>query len=152
MSHTETRDVEIGDLYMAGLIASALSYLGILMLVTLSVAVVDDNFGAMLGVLFLGGMYSIIPALLIAMVLTAPLGCIIAKLLLRFSPPSLNLGAATGLLTAFASLAIMTVAFAEFRARPDAGTIVFVLGILAICTGAGAFAQRKVLPEASLKT
>ena len=150
MSYAKTGNVEIGELYKVGLLASALSYVGILMLVALSVAVVDSNLQAIAGVLLVGGIYTLIPALLIAMMLTAPLGCVIAKFLLSFSPPSIALGAATGLLTALASLAILAAMFAEFRAPPDAGTIVFVLGILAICTGSGAVAQRRALSDVPL--
>ena len=150
MSYAETRNVEFGELYKVGLLASALSYVGILILVAFSVAVVDSNLQAIAAVFFFGGIYTLIPALFIAMMITAPLGCVIAKLLLRFSPPSIALGAATGFLTALASLAIIAAIFAEFRALPDAGTIVFFLGILAICTGSGAFAQRRALSDVPL--
>ena len=135
-----------GDLYRAGLLASALGYLGIVMLVAISWMFDTSDPGAAVAMFFFGGFMMLIPAVGIAFLVTAPLGCVIGIGLREWLPPNAWHGAINGIATMAVSLALMVVAIGgEFREVPDAGTIVFVMGLMAIGAGAGWFVQHRYL-------
>ncbi|MBV7258834.1 hypothetical protein [Erythrobacter crassostreae] len=106
---------------------------------------------AAFGVLILGTIYTALPAVLIAFVITAPLGCAIGISMLKLFEPGPWQGAANGAITA-AAIVVVLVLLTEgaLTEVPDPGTIIFVLALIGIGAGSGWLAQRKCInwPEA----
>lgn len=134
------------DYYRAGLLASALVYLGIVLLITISVAVENGDPRQALSAFFFGGLFMAFPAVMIAFLLAAPLGSLFGIAMREWLPPGRWHGAVIGVLTALSLIAAWVLLFdGEWREVPDAGTLIFVSGILAIAAASGWIAQRKVL-------
>jgi len=134
--------IPLRALYMTALLASALSYVGIIGLIGLSVVVGSGNVGAGVSAVLVGFLYTALPAALLGMFITAPLGALIAKGLMRFSLPAHALGAATGMAATLILGMVLFALFDEFREPPDKGSFVMLSGVLAICTISGALALR----------
>ncbi|MEO0462832.1 MAG: hypothetical protein AAF127_06855 [Pseudomonadota bacterium] len=127
--------------YVAGLIASALSFLGILVLVAISMTAGPSDLGTVLGVILWGALIMLIPAVFIALIISAPLGAAIALALDKVMEPSAWHGAITGATTAFVLLSILTVFDPSGLNAPDMGTALFVIGVLSVGAGSGWVAQ-----------
>ncbi|MEM7702755.1 MAG: hypothetical protein AAF251_12515 [Pseudomonadota bacterium] len=137
--------LSVRTLYSAGLLASALSYLGIVGLVGLSVALGSGSVGTVLGAMLFGWLYTLLPALLIAALITAPLGAVIGRGLARFAMPPAALGALSGLASALVVWAALFAIFDDFRVALDWGTVLMLSGTLIICTISGAVALLAML-------
>jgi len=136
------RSFPLRTLYVTALLASALSYVGIVGLIGLSVVVGSGNVGAGVSGVLVGLLYTALPAALLGMFITAPLGALIAKGLMRFSLPAHALGATTGMAATLILSAVLFALFDEFREPPDKGSIAMLSGVLTICTISGALALR----------
>lgn len=136
----------VGDLYQAGLLASALSFVGILLVISLSFALDGGGLYGTAGTLFLGTIYMIIPATAIAFLVTAPLGCIIGSVLLRILPPTSWLGGITGALVAIAAVILLALGLmGNSGLYFDPEIVLFVTAIIAIGSASGWYAHRRVL-------
>lgn len=136
----------VPQLYISGLIASLFSYFGILVLVSLSMAI--DGGGPVLALtsFLFGGIYMLLPAAGIAFLITAPLGCIVGLMLVYWLPPTRWLGAITGALVTIIVLIAWAIVFGGFSwPFTDPGALFFLGGVTAICAFSGWLAQRKVL-------
>jgi len=146
MSYSNPDRPSVFDYYATGLWASGIAYLGILGLIAISVSVGQGAPSSMFGVLIVGGLYMAIPAIFIALLITAPLGCVIGIIMRKTLPPghwhgAVNGGAVMGLM-----LGALTLFSFGFEGRwPDAGTLVFAGGLMAIGAASGWLAQRKFL-------
>ena len=146
MAYGESSVPTAPDYYRTGLLASALAYLGILLLMTISAVVGGSGSGTAFSIFFIGGLYGLIPAAGIAFLITAPLGCLFGIALREWLEPGEWHGALNGAMTAVALLALAFLLIGgELRAVPDAETMLFIAGIIAVGAGSGWIAQRKVL-------
>lgn len=145
MSYVEPDEIGVRQLYQTGLLASMLSYVGLVGLVALSLAVGTGKAGSAFGAMLAASIFTIVPALAIAILITAPLGTVIAKSLIRLSLPGAWLGALTGFAVAVFLMGAGVLVLAEAREAPDAGTVLFIALLLTVCAGSGALAQRIVL-------
>lgn len=136
----------IGALYKTGLIASFLAFFGILMLIAGTTLLDGGYVEGAIGVLLLGGIWGLIPAVFIAFLITAPLGCAIAFALAKWMEPSQWLGAVTGGGIAAAFLALWEVLnFVSFADLLHLEIVFFSIALVGICAGSGWLAQRKFL-------
>lgn len=142
-------DVEppsFSDLYKAGLFASFLAYIGIVFLVALSIAIGSRDINAFLGTMVVGGLFMTIPAIGLALFITAPLGCLVGYLLSKWMEPSHWLGAVTGGSIATGILAVWNIVTGiTVWELLDPALVLFKVASIAICAGAGWFAQRRFL-------
>ena len=146
MSYVDTGRPTAFDYFRTGLWASAIAYVGILGLVTISLAVGSGSPSSMVSVFIIGGLYMAIPAVGIAVFITAPMGCVIGIIMRKALPPgqwhgAVNGGAVMGLILGL--FALYSFSFAD--QWPDPGTLVFGIGLIAIGAGSGWLAQRTSL-------
>nr|WP_298931465.1 hypothetical protein [uncultured Erythrobacter sp.] len=152
MSYTDQTAPTLPDFYLAGLLASALAYIGILLLFAFSMAVDTASAGTAFGVIIVGGIYMFLPALLIAFLITAPLGCAIGIAMLKLFEPGPWQGAVNGALTALIILVALAMLIGagpiEF---PPPEVTAFTLGLIGIGAASGWVGQSKCInwPEAA---
>lgn len=132
-------------LYRTGLLASAFAYPAIVLLVTLSFVIDSGNLISSAAMFFWAGIFMALPAVGIAFLITAPLGCLTGAILRQFMPPSRWLGAVNGALVAAVILGLAVLPGALSAGALDTGLLVFVAAVIAICAGAGWLAQRLFL-------
>ncbi|MGB3469211.1 MAG: hypothetical protein WBA51_00130 [Erythrobacter sp.] len=146
MSYDRPAQPTFGQLYIGGLMASALTYLGIIVLIGISAAIGADGASSAFGLIFVGAVYMAIPAIIIALVISAPLGGLIGMALLNWLAPSQWHGAINGALTAFVLVTLTILAFLPFwQESLDAGTIAFTAGIIMVAAASGWIVQRTYL-------
>lgn len=134
------------DYYRTGLLASALAYVGILLLIVVSLLIGNGDAQMAFTMFFMGGLYAAIPAVGIALLITAPLGCLFGIAMREWFEPGHWHGAVNGAATAITLLTGSALLLeGEIREVPDPGTLLFFAGIVAIGAGSGWIAQRKAL-------
>ena len=132
--------------FRAGLLGSALGYVGICILISISLAAEwGDPIKAVLK-LVAGLFYAVIPAVFITFLLTAPLACIIGLALRRLFKPAAWHGAVTGV----ATVAVILVLLAwpsdlSLEETIDQGTILFSAGVLLVGAVSGWIAYRRCI-------
>ncbi len=135
------------DVYYAALLGGMVGYLGLVLLVALSVVVGGQPWGEVFNVFIMGLLFASVPALLMCAVIVAPLGALIALKALGSLPDNRWHGALTGVLTALAIIiGFILFGASEWREAPDAGTIAFLGGALVIAAATGWLTQRRFLP------
>lgn len=137
---------DVTELYSAGLFASALSYFGIVALVALGLGITEGGpSGA--AVVFLFGLFlAAIPAAIIAVLITAPLGCLLGVLFRDRLPPTQWFGAITGASVAIiVLLGFQLMTLSDRDSAPDPIELGFWVCAIGICAASGWLAQRKVL-------
>ena len=139
-------------LYIAGLLACALSYFGIVGLVALSVAAGSGNVAAAFGTMLFGLFYTLLPSALIGTLIVAPVGAAIAHALARVTQAPVALGALSGLATTLMIWVALFALFAEFREAPDWGSLTMLAGTVSIGAFSGALALNATLrPSGSFR-
>lgn len=141
----ENEPPTIPEFYETGLLASAFAYLGILVLVSFSLSFDGASPAMFFTAFFWGGAVMAIPAVGIAFLITAPLGCLVGLALRRVMPPSQWLGAVTGAIVASAIVSIVLFPDALSQQILDPESLLFVTLVVAICAAAGWLAQRVLL-------
>ncbi|MEM6856899.1 MAG: hypothetical protein AAF559_03435 [Pseudomonadota bacterium] len=134
------------DVYFAALLGSLMGYFGFVGLVSVSSFVGTGQIGEVLAVFITGLLFGILPAAAASALVIAPIAMLIAYRALGWLPETRWHGAATGVLTAIAVIAILLVILSsEWRETPDAGTIAFLIGAMVVAAVSGWTAQRAFL-------
>lgn len=140
----ERDGVTVGDLYVCGIYASLIVYICAVGLVGVSLAVGDGASDALPASLIYG-LFGLIPALGVAFLVVAPLGCAVGLGFMALMGWRWWIGALTGAISMATLMALVTLIVGGVREAPDAGTIVFLSGLIASATFAGWLAQRHIM-------
>ncbi|MDJ0978228.1 MAG: hypothetical protein QNI87_06810 [Erythrobacter sp.] len=134
------------EMYFAALFGAVVGYIALVFLVALSAVIGTSDLEAPVNALVTGLLLLLVPAVVFAALVIAPIGAIIALAVRRWAGSSHWLGAITGVLTAVTlALASHVLLDADWRGGPDVGTYLFLAGGLAIAAVSGWYAQRTVL-------
>lgn len=146
MTDPDDTKPDVTELYSAGLFASAMSYFGIVVLIAVGTGITEGGLSLAAGVLMIGLLLAAIPAAFIAVLITAPLGCLLGVLFRDRLPPTQWFGAITGAgVAVIVVLGFQLITLSDRDSAPDAIELGFWVCAIGICAASGWLAQRKVL-------